>query len=106
MVAGSRKRLWQLSEDAFAVMMNFAGFAVKQLWRAHDPSAKRGTHRLVAQTNAEYRKLSGQPLNQFNRDTGFLRSTRPRRNHNPLRLALGNLFHGNLVVAVHFHFAT
>ena len=46
-IARGNKGLGQFAEDTFAVVMDFAGFAVKEFGRADDISAERLANRLV-----------------------------------------------------------
>jgi len=46
-------------ENVFAVVMDFAGFAVKKLWSANDFAAERRADRLMAEANTQDGKLSG-----------------------------------------------
>jgi hypothetical protein len=105
MITRCRKRLRQLPENPLVVMMDFAGLPMKQFRRPNDFPSKGSTQRLVSQANSKNRKSSRQPLNQFNRNPCFQRRARPRRNHDSLRFASSDFFDGNLVVAMHFHFA-
>ena len=51
-VARRRERFRQFLENTFAVVMDFAGLSMKQLWRANDFSAECFSDGLMAQTNA------------------------------------------------------
>src|SRR5438477_13066082 len=59
----------------------------------------------MPQANTQDRKLARQLLHQLNADPGILRRARPRRDHDPLRLAPRDLIDGYLVVAMHFDVA-
>jgi hypothetical protein len=100
------KRPGQFAEDAFAVVMNLAGFSVKQLRRTYDFSAERFTNCLVAQTDAENRELPREFLHQFDRNACLPRRARARRNNDGFGFALRDVFDGNLIVAMNFDGAT
>ena len=51
-IARCGKRIGQLPEDAFAVVMDFAGLAVEKFGRADDFPAERNSDRLMPQANA------------------------------------------------------
>ena len=55
--------LRQIAENIFAVMMDFAGFAVKEFWSANDFAAEGRTDRLMAEADAKDWKFSREPLN-------------------------------------------
>ena len=85
MVARGRERLGQFAEHAFVVVMDLAGFAVKELRSADNFAPERGADGLVAQADAQNREFAGKFFDQLNRNAGFLRRARPRRNDNFLR---------------------
>jgi len=105
MITRSCEWLGQLAENIFAVVMDFAGLAVKEFWSANDFAAERRADSLMAEANAQDGKFSSEPLDQFHRNASLLRRARPRRNDDSLRLALGDVLDGDFVVAVHFHLA-
>ena len=106
MVARGRERLGQFAEHAFFVVMDFTGFAVKEFWSADNFAAERGADGLVAQADAQNREFAGKFFDQLDRNAGFLRRARPRRNDDLLGLASGDFFDGNFVVAMDFYLAT
>ena len=55
--------LCQIAEDIFAVVMDFAGFAVKEFWSANDLAAEGRADRLMAEADAQDWKFSREPLN-------------------------------------------
>src|SRR5256712_426135 len=106
MVARRRKRVRQLPENSLAVVLDLARLAVKKLRGADDSPSERRPDRLMPQANSKNRKLRGEALDEFHGNACLLRRARARRNHDLLRPAAGNLFHGDLVVAVHLHLAS
>ena len=78
MIARGGKRLGQFAEDAFAVVLDFAGLAVKQLGCANDFPAERRADGLMSQANSENRKFASELLNKFDGDACVLRSAGPR----------------------------
>src|SRR5208337_1285860 len=105
MVSRSRERVRQLSKNPCPPMLDFAGLPVKQFRRAHNLPAKRRSNRLMPKAHPKNRNLPRQFLDKLHRNARLLRRARPGRNHNPLRLALGNLLHVDAVVAMYFHLA-
>src|SRR6266566_1771069 len=105
MVARCGERIRQLPENSLAVVLDFAGLAVKKFRRPDDSPSERRPDRLMPQANPKNRKLRGETLDEFHGNACLLRRAWARRNHDLLRLAAGNLFHGNLVVAMHLHLA-
>ena len=100
------RRRGQAGEDAFAVVMDFAGLAVKKFWRANDLPAERRANSLMAETDAQNWKFTSQLLHEIHGDTRFLRCTRAGRDDDRFRFALGNMFNGNFVVAMNLDGAT
>src|SRR3954469_24903826 len=64
-------------EDRLSIVTDFRRFAVHQLRRANDAPAKRLAHRLVAQADAEQRYLSGETIDDAERNAGVVRGSRP-----------------------------
>src|SRR6266851_2369699 len=102
MITAGIEMLRHVFEDGFVVMLNLGRLAMNEPRRAHDPSAKHLTNRLMTQANAENRELAGEMANDFHRHTRIIGSARPWRNHNsiwPDRRF--NLVNRNLIVAAH-----
>ncbi len=106
MVARCGKRVRQLAENIFVVVMNLTRFAVKQFRRADDFAAERSADGLMAEANSKDGKFTGEALDQFHGNARFLRRARAGRNHDAFRLSADNFFHGDFVVAMHFDLAT
>jgi hypothetical protein len=102
-IARGCKWLGKIAENVFAVVMNFAGLAVKEFWSANDFSSKGCADGLMAEANAQDRKSSGEPLDQLHGNACLLRGTWARRNDDFFGLALGNFLYRDFVVAMHFH---
>src|SRR2546425_2977771 len=105
MVARRGERIRQLPENSLAVVLDLARLAVKKFRRADNSPSERRSDRLMPQANSKNRKLRGQALDEFHGNARLLRRAWARRNHDLLRLAASNLFHGDLVVAMHLHLA-
>ena len=60
----SRRGEWvrQLAKDAFAIVLHFACFSVKKLWRSNYFSAERRTYGLVPKANSKNREFPRQLL--------------------------------------------
>src|SRR2546430_15381481 len=86
--------------------MDLAGLAVEEFWGANDFSAEGCANGLMAETNPENRKFSGQAFDQLHRDTRALGRTRTARNHNTLGLSAVDFFDGGFVVAMDIHTST
>src|SRR5579864_309070 len=85
--------------------MNLAGLAVENFGRANDFASERRADSLMAEADAEDRKLTGELANQVDADSGVLRRARTGRNHNAFRLAARDFFDGNFVVAMNLDVA-
>src|SRR5712691_7536356 len=106
MVARRREGIGQLLENILAIVTDLTGLAVEKFRSADDFSSKRRANGLMAEAHTENRKFPGKALDQLDGNTCFLRSARTGRDYDALRLPPGNLFNGNLVVAMHFYLAT
>src|SRR5713101_7141943 len=106
MVARRREGIGQLPENILAVVTDLTGLAVEKFRSADDFSSKRSANGLMAEAHAENRKFPGKALDQLDGNARLLRRTRTGGNHDAFRLPPGNLFNGNLVVAMHFDLAT
>src|SRR5277367_6640790 len=83
--------LCQISEKIFPVMMNFAGFAVKEFCSANDLPAEGRADRLMTEANAKNWKFPREPLHQLHRNARLMRSAGARRYDDFLRLAFSYL---------------
>src|SRR5437588_12642804 len=99
-VAGRGERVGQLAVNILAVVMDFAGFAVEELWGANDFPSKRGANSLMAQANAENGKFPGESFDQLDRDTGFLRLARAGRKHDAFQLASAKFLDGAFIDSI------
>ncbi len=86
--------------------MDLARLTVEEIRSADDLAAERGADGLMAEAHTEDGKFSGEALDQFYGNACLLRSARTGRNHDAFWLSPGNLFDGNLVVAMHLDVAT
>src|SRR6185503_1464086 len=84
-ITACQKLIIHSSEDCSSVVMDRRRFAVHQLRRAHHFSAKRLTDSLVAQADTEQRDLSCESLNDVETNSGIVRGSWPRRDHNAFR---------------------
>src|SRR5271165_1353491 len=105
MIARGCEGISQFAEDAFGIVMNGAGLAVKQLWCANDLAAESCADCLMAQADAEYGEFSREALDQVDADSRVLGRARTGGNYDAFWFAAGDLFHGNFVVAMHFDIA-
>src|SRR6266478_927296 len=105
MVARGGERVGQLAENIFAVVVNLAGLAVKNLRRANDFAAERRADGLMAETHTENREFPRQSANQIDANSSVLRCAWTRRNYNAFRLAARNFLDRNFVVAMHLDIA-
>ena len=62
MIARGGEWLCQIAENIFAIVVDFAGLAVKELRRANDFAAKCRADRLMAEADAKDGKFSREPL--------------------------------------------
>src|SRR5437773_11105014 len=99
-VARRGEGIRQLAENTLAIVMDLAGFAVKEFWSADDFPSKRSANGLMTEAHAKDRKFPGEALDELHGNACLLRRARPRRNYDSFGLAADNSFHGNLVVAV------
>src|SRR5713226_6952978 len=100
MVARGGERIRQLAENVPAVMMDLARFAMEKFRGADDFAAEGGANGLMAEAHAKDGKFSGEALDQLHGNARLLRRARTGGNYDALRLSPGNLFHGDLVVAM------
>jgi hypothetical protein len=75
-IPGRCHRSRQSAEDSFAIMRDFAGFAVHQVRRAHHLAAECLADGLVPQANAEYGNFAREVADQIDADAGILRRAR------------------------------
>src|SRR6478736_8238883 len=81
-IAGCRHRLRRVLEQRFAIVLDFAGFTMHELFGPYNISAERRTNRLMSQTNTQNRTLAGKMPDQINTDAGHLRRAWAGRNKN------------------------
>src|SRR5260370_19922365 len=106
MVARGGEGIRQLAENILAVVMDLAGFAMKQLRSANDFAAECGADGLMAEAHTKDGKLSREALDQLHGNARLLRGAGAGRDDDALGLAPGNFFDGNFVFAMHFDLAT
>src|SRR4051812_16469661 len=106
MVARGYEILRQLAEEVFLVVMNAAGLAVHQLWRANHACAKGIADGLVPETHAQQRHFASEAPDHLHADTGLLRNARTWRDHDALRLHRRDFIERDLIVAAHFQLFT
>src|ERR1700676_4344130 len=87
-------------------MLDGAGFAVEQFWRANDFPAECRADGLMAQAHAQDGKLSCEAPDELDANAGILRRARARRNHDAVWPAPGDFLDGNLVVSMDFDIAS
>src|SRR6185312_11224327 len=104
MIAGGRHGLRHVFEQRLTVVLDTACFAVHQLMRTNNVSAKCSPNRLMAQAHAQYRQLAGKVPDQGNADARLLRRTRTRRNKNVIGLQGLDFRRSNLVIAAYLYF--
>jgi hypothetical protein len=88
-------------KDGSVVVRNRAGLAMHQVRSAHYASAKSRADSLMSKADAEYWHFPGEVADQVNADAGILRRTRPRRDHNTLRVHRFDVSEGDPVVSAH-----
>src|SRR2546421_65953 len=106
MVARGGEGIRQLAENILAIVMDLTRFAVKESGGADDFAAERSANGLMAEAHTENGEFSGEALDQLHGDACLLGRARSRRNYDAFRISPDNLFHGNLVVAMHLDIAT
>src|SRR5690348_10470368 len=104
MITRRHEILCEAAEDCFAVVMNFAGFAMHDFGRADDASAERLADRLMSQANPQDRNFACKTLDQRLADAGLLRSAGAGRNYDSLWGEVFDFIEGDLVVAMDFQF--
>src|SRR5581483_4606864 len=103
MVARGNEGILEAAEDGFAIVVDFAGLAVKELRRANDFAAESRSDRLVPQAHAQNWEFAGEALHQRDGDAGFLRRARAGRDNDAFGLAANGCVNGDSVVAMYFH---
>src|SRR5215813_7609724 len=106
MIAGGGHGTWGALKNRSVVMIDVADFSVHNFAGAHDISTEGSPDRLVSQTDAEHRFLSGKIFQEINADAGLLRSAWAGGNHNMGRLEPLDFLACDLVVTPHFYFLT
>jgi hypothetical protein len=104
-VARGGQRVGKFEEDVSAVVMDLAGFAVKELGGANDFSAEGRANGLMTEANSKDGKFPCQALDELHRDTCILRGARAGRNHDAFRLAARDLLDSDSVIAMDFDIA-
>ena len=99
-VASAGERGGQAGEDAFAVVLDGAGFAVHERARADHLAAESFTDRLVSQTDAEDGRLAGHVADERDENAGLMRRAGARRKQNALRLESLDLLDCQFVIAI------
>src|SRR5580704_14095736 len=105
MIARGCEGIRQLAEDAFGIVVNGAGLAMKHLRGANDLATEGCADCLMAQADAEYGVFSREALDQVDANSRVLGRARTRGNYDAFWFAAGDLFHGNFVVAMYFDIA-
>src|SRR5258707_15350858 len=85
MVARGGERIRQLAENIFVVVMDLAGFAVKEFGSADDFTTERRANGLMAKAHAEDGKFSRETFDQLHGNTGLLRRAGAGRNRSEER---------------------
>src|ERR1700735_1772240 len=106
MVSRGNELLRQIPENSFAIVLNFASFAVHDFLRANYAAAERCPDGLMSQTNAEYRNFARETRDKPRADSSCVSRTGAGRNHDAFRPQNLNLVQGHLVVATNFELLT
>ena len=99
-IAGAGERGGQIVEDALAVVIDGAGFAVHEMGGADDLAAEGLADGLVAETDAEDGHFSGHVANERDENAGLAGCTGAGREQNALGPQSFHLLDGQLVVAI------
>src|SRR3954467_14166521 len=100
-IARGFERTVDAAKYASALVGHFGEFAIHRYRRAHDLAAKRLTHRLQAEADAEHRDGRRGFFDEIETDAGFVRCAGTGREHNRVRIGLHYIPDGHLVVAMH-----
>src|SRR3984893_13668805 len=101
MIAGCFERLGQIFENTAALVGDLRSFAVHQLLRPHYFAAKTLRDALMAEANAENWNLRSELADQFGTDSCVFRTTRTRRNTDPVRFKFLDFVDRNFVVPLY-----
>lgn len=104
MVARGFEILREAAKNRLAVVMNFAGFAVHDFFRADDFAAERIADGLMAEANTEDGNFAGEALDDGHAQAGFARRARAGRNNDALRAHARDFVESDFVVAAHGEF--
>src|SRR5262249_58619047 len=88
------------AKDTAALMLDQRKLAVDRHWGPHNLAAEGLADRLVAKADAEDRNGPAGPGYELQTDARVIRRTRPRRQHNRLRVCRHHLTARYLVVAM------
>ncbi len=99
MVARSFEILREAAKNRSAVVVNFAGFAVHDFFRADDFAAERVADGLMAEANAENGNFSGETLDDGHAQAGFARRAGAGRNNDALGTHARDFVESDFVVA-------
>ena len=102
-VAHRRETVWQAGEDALAIVRDDRRLAVLDLACACDLAAVHVVDALVAEADAQHRRLSRERADYVPRDAGVVRVARPRRDDHVVGVQRVALRQCHLVVPVDHH---
>jgi len=91
----------EATKDPPAGVVDAAGLAMHQVRCANDLAAHGLADGLVTEADAEQRRRRSEAVDQAQANPGFVRGTRPRRQHDGFRRHLLDLVERDLVVADH-----
>src|SRR6202158_3288859 len=90
------------AQHPFTLVLDGRELAVHGNGGAHPVAAIGAADRLVAEADAENRHAVAEPLDEFERNTGFFRGAGTGRNYDRVGARLGQRIDGDLVVPMHF----
>ena len=99
MVARGGHWRWNVVKDGLAIVFDRAGFAMHQVWSAHDFPAKRGADSLMPETDPEQRHLACEVSNEFDADAGFVGGAGARGDEDVVGMQRVDSSIGSLIVA-------
>src|SRR5215204_4002076 len=103
MVSTGLKVIFQSGKNGLAIMTNFGSLAMHQLRRTNHSSSKHLSDCLVPKANTEKWNFPRKTLNNFQRNTGIVRSAGTGRNNNPFGTQLRfDLIDGNAIIPTDF----
>src|SRR5436189_15985 len=97
-ITRGRKSLRQTPENCFRIVKNRAGLSMHQRRRPDDLASENFSDSLMSKADTKYGNGLVESLDYLFRDTGILRSPRPRRNYDMGRSERFNLFQRHAVV--------